>query len=104
MSGRELQEIMLGRLLFALETTRMRLSVAAAMEAKSTPRDRLRYYMDTAERAGRLARRLRRRMDLGSEDGLGSCEKALHALHAIPAQVKASRLCEILGDIVTQLE
>ena len=37
----------------------MRFSVAIAMEAKSTPRDRWEYYLETTDRMGRFIKRLR---------------------------------------------
>jgi hypothetical protein len=90
-------------LLLALESARTRLAVAIAAETKSTPLDQWRYYLDTADRIRRFARKLRRRgFDVPQE--FQDWIRALEALKRLPMQDKALRLCQILIDIVAELE
>jgi hypothetical protein len=99
----EAAEKITGKLVFALESARMRLSVAIALEAKSTPRDRWQYYLETTDRMGRFIKRLRT-TDFGLQRTPREWEKALETLCNLPVQSRASRLCEILRDMVSELE
>ncbi len=90
-------------LLFALESARMRLAVAIAVERKSTPPDRWQYYLATSDRMCRFIRKLRtRNFDVLSppQDWI----RALETLRRLPVQDGAVRLSQILGDIVSMLE
>ena len=90
-------------LLFALESARMRFSVAMAMEAKSTPRERWQYYLETTHRMVRLIKKLRS-TDLDLQRNPSGWDRAVETLCNLPIQGRASRLCKILQDIVTELE
>jgi hypothetical protein len=90
-------------LLLALESARMRLSVAIAAESKSTPRDRWRYYLDTADRIGRFIRKLRH-TDCGLLRDSQAWFQTLATLDRLPIQIRATRLCQILQDILAELE
>jgi hypothetical protein len=90
-------------LVLALESARMRLSIAIAMESKSTPRDRWRYYLDTADQMSRFVKKLRN-ADLGSRPLSHGWIRALDILKHLPIQNKAPGLCQILRDIVMKLE
>jgi hypothetical protein len=91
------------KLLFALESARMRFSVAIAMEAKSTSRDRWMYYLETTDRMGRFIKRLRR-TDFEIQMDPRGWDQALERLRNLPDQGRASGLCEILRNIVAELE
>jgi hypothetical protein len=99
----ENEEKIHSKLLFALQSARMRFSVAIAMEAKSTPRDRWQYYLETTDWMGRFIKKLRR-TDLELQRNPRGRDRALETLCNLPAYGKASRLCEILRDIVQELE
>jgi hypothetical protein len=90
-------------LVLALESARTRLSVAIALETKSTPRDRWRYYLETAERVSLFIKKLRN-ADLDSMTASQGWTCALDMLNRLPAQSKALRLCEILRAVVMKLE
>ena len=90
-------------LLLALESARMRFAVAIAAETKSTPLDRWQCYLDMSDRMCRFVRKLRG-TELNVRPELQNCMRALEVLKRLPAQDKAMRLCQILGDIVTALE
>jgi hypothetical protein len=90
-------------LLVALERARTRLAVAMATENRLTPLERRRYYLDTAERMSRFAKKLRS-MELDTGPGLKDCARALQTLRHLPVQETALQLCKILGDIVAELE
>jgi hypothetical protein len=92
-----------GELLFALESARMRLSVAIAMEAKSTPRDRWQYYLETTDRMGRFIKKLRK-TDFELQRDPRGWVRALETLCNLPIQGRASRLCEALREIVMELD
>ncbi|HTY62749.1 MAG TPA: hypothetical protein VMG30_10875 [Acidobacteriota bacterium] len=91
------------QLLSALESARMRLSVAIAMEAKSTPRHRWQYYLETTDRMRRFAKQLRN-TDMEELQSLGGWYRALETLSNLPDPARASCLCEILQGIVAELE
>lgn len=96
-------EKMHGKLIVALESARMRFSVAIASESKSTPRDRYHYYIETTERAGRCIRLLRANgSDMEGDPLLFG--RVLERLRIIPEQNNASRLCELLQTLVSELE
>ena len=89
-------------LVVALESARMRLSVALAMETKSTPRDRRQSYLETADQMSRFIRKLR----TAAIDSMPVPQGwicALDMLKNLPDPGKASRLSQILGDIVMKL-
>jgi hypothetical protein len=70
----------------------MRLSIAIAAETKSTPQDRRRYYLDTTDQVSRFIRKLRK-ADIDSRPDAQEW-----------IQVRALRLCQVLQDIITELE
>lgn len=90
-------------LLFALESARTRLAIAIAAETKSTPLRQWHYYLETADRMSRLTRKLRK-AGYDWPSGHSGWIRALNSLKQLPVQDKAQRLCEILGDIVAELE
>ncbi len=90
-------------LVLALESARMRLSVAIAMETKSTPGDRRIYYLETAEQMSRFIKRLRN-AELDLMAASQGWIRALDTLNRLPDQSRAMRLCQILRDIVMGLE
>ena len=92
-----------GKLLFALESARMRLSVAIAMESKSTPRARWQHYLETTDRMRQFTKQLRN-VDAELSQSLGGWNRALEILRNLPDPDRASRLCEILQGIVAELE
>ncbi|MBN1567057.1 MAG: hypothetical protein JXA73_04365 [Acidobacteria bacterium] len=92
-----------GELVLALESARMRLSVAIAVETKSTPQDRRRYYLDTTEQVCRFIRRLRKADGTSSAEARGWIN-ALDSLGRIPIQARALRLCQALQEIMKELE
>lgn len=94
-------EKMHGKLIVALESARMRFSVAIASESKSTPRDRYHYYIETTARAGRCIRLLRAN---GSEKDPLLFGRVLERLRNLPDRNSASHLCELLQNLVSELE
>jgi hypothetical protein len=90
-------------LVLALESARMRLSVAIATESKSTPRECWRYYLDTADQICRFIKKLRK-ADFDSKPVSPGWICALDILKHLPAQNKALRLCQILREIVAKIE
>lgn len=90
-------------LLLAIESARTQFAVAIAAEAKSTPPERWQYYLDTADRMRWFMRRLR----TADEEALPECQRwrrILQTVKQLPAEGKASRLCKIFRDIVTDME
>ena len=90
-------------LLIAFESARTRLAVAIASERKSTPPDRLQYYMETAEQTRRFMKRLRR----ANSDIVQERQEWLHALEnlrQLPVQDGAVGLCLMLRDLIARLE
>jgi hypothetical protein len=91
-------------LLFAMETARSRLAVAIAEESKSTPVDRRRHYMDTADRIQLHIRKLRDERDgdetLCPQDWI----PALEELRKISLKDGAQNLCECICRIMTVFE
>jgi hypothetical protein len=81
----------------------MRFSVAIAMEAKSTPRERWQYYLETTNQMGRFIKKLRN-TDFELQRNLPEWDRAVEMLGNLPTQDRASRLCKILRDIVAELE
>jgi len=81
----------------------MRLSVAIALEAKSTPRERWREYLETVEQMCRCIKKLRKAgaESLGDPRGW---DGALETLQDLPVPVRASRLYEILQEIAGRVE
>ncbi len=92
-----------GELVLALESARVRLSIAIAVETKSTTPDRWNYYLDTTAQVGRFVRKLRK-ADADSRPNVQEWIRALERLSGLPHQVRASRLCQILRDILAELE
>jgi len=90
-------------LLFALESARTRLAIAIAAETKSTPRDQRQYYLETTDRMRRFIRRMRK-SGFTFPPRHTAWIPALNALRQIPSFDKAQRLCQVLSDIVTELE
>jgi hypothetical protein len=90
-------------LVLALESARTRLSIAIALESKSTPRERWRYYLDTADHVSRCVKRLRK-ADFDSKPVSQGWIRALDILKHLPTQNKALRLCQILGEIMVKIE
>jgi hypothetical protein len=81
----------------------MRFSVAMAMEAKSTPRERWQYYLETTHRMGRFIKKLRH-TDFELQSNPPGVGRAMEMLCNLPIQGRASRLCKMLQDIVAELE
>ena len=90
-------------LLHALESARMRLSVAIAAETKSTPRERWLHYLDAFDQIRRFVRKLRN-ANSGSLPNLQGWIRALDTLEHLPVQNRVPRLCQILQDITAALE
>ncbi len=90
-------------LLLALESARTRLAIATAAEAKSTPLDQWRYYLDAADRMRCFIRKLRRE-DAEAAPKTRDWVHALETLRRLPVHDKAQRLCRTLEDIVKRLE
>jgi hypothetical protein len=90
-------------LIHALESARMRLSVAIAVETKSTPRDRWRYYLDTTEQVSRFIRKFRKADFELPPDSRGWIQ-ALDRLDRLPMQIRAFRFCQLLRDIIAEIE
>jgi hypothetical protein len=90
-------------LLFALESARMRFAIAVAAETKSTPVEQWQSYLDTANRMCRLTKRLRK---AGNDrpSRLNDWIRALNVLRQISVYDKARPLCQVLEDIVAELE
>jgi hypothetical protein len=92
------------QLLLALESARTRFAVAIAAESKSTPVERWRYYLDTADRVGRFIKKFRK-ADPGIEPENLDWVQALEVLSRMPLRDKnASHLCRILREIIMRLE
>jgi hypothetical protein len=90
-------------LLFALESARTRLAVAIAAETKSTSMEQWQYYLDTADRICRLARKLRTIGFAGSYR-MNAGIRAVHALRQISNYEKALPICRTLEAIAVELE
>jgi hypothetical protein len=90
-------------LILALESARTRFSIAIAAESKSTPPALWRHHLDTANRMSQFMRKLRRN---GGETALKikTGGRVLEALGQIAAENDARRLCQILEDMVLDLE
>lgn len=85
-------------LVLALESARIRLAIAMASETKSTPLDRWRYYLETADQTCRLMKKLRR----ANADSLHENQEwitALDNLKHLPVHSKALWLCQLLQEI-----
>jgi len=92
------------QLLSALESARTRFAVAIAAESKSTPVDRWRYYLDTADWVSQFIRKFRK-VNSGAVTENQDWYRALEALKRVPLQKEnASHLCRILRDVVMRLE
>jgi hypothetical protein len=89
-------------LILALELARTRLSIAIALESKSTPPALWRHYLDTADRMNRFMRELRR--NGGETMNINKGGRVLEALRQIAMENNARRLCQILEDMVSDLE
>ncbi len=89
--------------MLALESARMRLSVAVAEATKSMPRDRRLSYLDTADQIRKLTKRIRC-ADFKSAWDAHPWIRALDKLDGVPVQSRALRLYEILRDIAGELE
>jgi hypothetical protein len=95
----------------ALETARGRLAVAMAMESKTTPPDRWRYYRETEDRMRRYLKKLRsdRRSELEERVDLLELARALKRLpftpdHSVARHGEAHQLCQKLREILAPLE
>ena len=89
--------------MLALESARMRLSVAIAEEMKSMSRDRWLYYLDIAEQVRALIKKIRI-ADCRSVPDSHPWIKAIEKLDSLPVLSRVSRLHEILRDIEMELE
>jgi hypothetical protein len=90
-------------LILALESVRTRLSIAIAAESKSTPPASRQQYLDTAERISRFVRKLRKNGCVVAVNiNIGSHVWA--SLQQISEENDARRLCQILEDMVSELE
>jgi hypothetical protein len=91
------------QLLRALETARCRLAIAIAEEAKSTPWDRRRDYLDTSDHLRRLVGRLN---NCDADERIQSevWKPALEALEKIPLKEGARPLSKSLNAIVEFLQ
>jgi hypothetical protein len=90
-------------LLRAIERARTQLAVAIAAEAKSTPLKRRQYYLDTADQMRRFAGKLRS-ADSDLPPGHSDWHHAFEAIRQLPTKDRAMRLCQILRDIVAELD
>lgn len=90
-------------LILALESARTRLSIAIAVESKSTPPALWRHYLDTADRMSRFMRKLRQNKG-GATMNINNGGRVLEALRQIAMENSARRLCQILEDMVSDLE
>ena len=90
-------------LLKAFERARTQLAVAIAAEAKSTPLKRRQYYLDTADQLRQFVKKLRK-MDGESAPEHPEWQRALESIKYLPLEGRARRLCQVLQDIVTDLE
>jgi hypothetical protein len=88
-------------LLFALESARTKLAVAIAEETKSTPPHLWQYYMETSYQMGRCLKRLRNR---NSGMDCRDWRRALEMLKQLPRRGEVSLLCEILREVVSDIE
>jgi hypothetical protein len=95
------------RLLSALESARTRFAIAIASETKSTPVERWRYYLDTADWISQFIRKFRKANSgavLENQDWYRAY-RALEGLKRMPLQNgNASHMCRILRDVVRRLE
>ncbi|HSW39384.1 MAG TPA: hypothetical protein VLL97_07825 [Acidobacteriota bacterium] len=90
-------------LLIALESARTRLAVAMAVEYKSTPPARWRYYLATADRMTAVVRRLR------ASGGEIQCKEwspgdVVAILKSVGADNNPARICRIFGKIADEME
>jgi hypothetical protein len=90
-------------LLRAFERARTQLAVAIAAEAKSTPLKRRQHYLDLADQLRRFVKNLRKTdSELTRENP--DWQRALETIRYLPLEGRARRLCQILEDILTDLE
>ena len=89
--------------MLALESARTRLSVAIAVESKSTPRARWLCYLDTTDQISRLIKQVRN-SDFAALQDSQLWIRALDRIERLPIQSQAAQLCQILRDIVSELE
>jgi hypothetical protein len=90
-------------LIRALEGARTRLSIAIAVESKSTPPALWRHYLDTADRMNRFMRKLRQNRGETTMN-IKKGGRVSEALRQIAMENNAGRLCQILEDMVSDLE
>lgn len=90
-------------LVLALQSARTRLAVAAAAGRRSTPPAVMQSYLDTAERLGRVLKKMR---DSREDRAMSPCTGAgaLESLRGIAACDDPAHMTRILGDIVAELE
>jgi len=74
-----------------------------AAETKSTPLPRWEYYLETAERTRRFVRKLRQ-SDAGVLQQRQDWICALESLRGLPAHSRALRVCQLLREVVENLE
>jgi hypothetical protein len=90
-------------LILAVESARMRLAVAIALETKSTPPDRRRYYLDISDRMRQFVKRLRKGgADVAQERQ--AWVQALDTLKQLPSHSRALMLCQLLDDLRLAIE
>jgi hypothetical protein len=90
-------------LLRALETARSRLAIAIAVESKSTPADRRRYYLDTADYLRIHIARLREER-CNEKSPLQNWASVLETLRKMSVKNRAHTLCTDLRRTIELLE
>jgi len=88
-------------LLIALESARIRLAIATALEKKYTLPVHWQHYLDTADMMGRSIRRLRREEDRPHPPEAWT--SALEKLRKMPAHPQAHQLYLVLREVVADL-
>ena len=86
----------------ALESVRSILAIAIAAESRTTPLIHRQYYMDTADRMRRCARRLKK--DGGQPLSQKGSLLFREILDAASPESDARRICSIVSDILEELE
>ena len=82
-----------------MEKARIQLAIAIAAEAKFTPVERRKYYLDTADQMRKFIKQLRS----AGQDESPTCEqwrRALERIKQLPAEGRALELCRILRKIL----
>jgi hypothetical protein len=89
-------------LLFALESARTRLAIAAAFEKRRTMPEIWQYYLETSDQMRRSIRKLRRAEK--GDPALKNCVCALEMLQAISAREQAYPLCRALREVIAEID